>query len=133
MDLQLCFELRSPVGTTPHPVLYREMLDIASWADANGFRYVNFGEHHASESGYLPSPLIACAGVAGRTRRIRMRPNILTAPLYDPITGKGVGAVSFDFSVLQHNAGDIQAKYGALITETAKTLSERLPPDKNSG
>ncbi len=85
MDLQLCFELRSPVGTTPHPVLYREMLDIASWADANGFRYVNFGEHHASESGYLPSPLIACAGVAGRTRRIRMRPNILTAPLYDPI------------------------------------------------
>ena len=55
------------------------------------------------------------------------------SPLYDPITGKGVGAVSFDFSVLQHNAGDIQAKYGALITETAKTLSERLQPDKNSG
>ena len=53
------------------------------------------------------------------------------SPLYDPISGKGVGAVSFDFSVLQHNAEDIQAKYGGLIRETAKTLSERLPPDKN--
>ena len=54
------------------------------------------------------------------------------SPLYDPISGKGVGAVSFDFSVLQQNAQDIQAKYGAMIIETAKTLSERLPLDKNS-
>ncbi|MGB5748212.1 MAG: IclR family transcriptional regulator [Desulfobacterales bacterium] len=52
------------------------------------------------------------------------------APLYDPISGKGVGAVSFDFSVLQHSAGDIEAKYGGLIKETAKTISELLPPDK---
>jgi DNA-binding IclR family transcriptional regulator len=53
------------------------------------------------------------------------------APLYDPISGKGVGAVSFDFSVLQHSAEDIKAKYGGLIKETAKTISELLPPDKN--
>ena len=53
------------------------------------------------------------------------------APLYDPIRGKSVGAVSFDFSVLQHSAEDIEAKYGGLIKKTAKTLSELLPPDKN--
>lgn len=53
------------------------------------------------------------------------------APLYDPIRGKSVGAVSFDFSVLQHSAEDIEAKYGRLIGKTAKTLSELLPPDKN--
>jgi len=85
MDLQLAFELRSPAGTTPHRDLYPAMLDIAAWADAVGFSFVNFGEHHVSESGYCPAPLIACAAVAGRTRRIRMRPNILIAPLYDPI------------------------------------------------
>jgi alkanesulfonate monooxygenase SsuD/methylene tetrahydromethanopterin reductase-like flavin-dependent oxidoreductase (luciferase family) len=85
MDLQLAFELRSPAGTTPHAELYPAMLDMAEWADRNGFTYVNFGEHHVSDSGYCPSPLIACAAVAGRTRRIRMRPNILIAPLYDPI------------------------------------------------
>ena len=53
------------------------------------------------------------------------------APLYDPVTGKGVGAVSFDFSVLQHGAEDIRAKYKEMIRETAKYLSAVLPPDKN--
>jgi len=55
----------------------------------------------------------------------------IAAPLFDPHSGKGVGAVSFDFSVLQHSAEDIQAKYGDMIRETAKSLSELLPPDKN--
>jgi len=50
------------------------------------------------------------------------------APLYDPISGKGVGAVSFDFSVLQHSAGNIKANYGDMIRETAKSLSGLLPP-----
>ena len=85
MDLHLAFELRAPANATPHHVQYQEMLDMASWADVVGFDFVNFGEHHVSASGYNPSPLITCAGVAGRTRRIRMRPNILIAPLYDPI------------------------------------------------
>lgn len=49
------------------------------------------------------------------------------APLYDPISGKGVGAVSFDFSVLQHSAGEIKAKYGDMIRETARSLSGLLP------
>jgi DNA-binding IclR family transcriptional regulator len=51
------------------------------------------------------------------------------APLCDPISGKGVGAVSFDFSVLQHGADDIRKKYANLIKTTATTLSELLPPD----
>ena len=50
------------------------------------------------------------------------------APLYNPISGKSVGAVSFDFSVLQHSAEDIKAKYGDMIRETAKSLSGLLPP-----
>lgn len=53
------------------------------------------------------------------------------APLLDPITGNSVGAVSFDFSVLQHNAKTIEAQYGALIVETARMLSELLPPGRN--
>ncbi|MFN8626711.1 MAG: LLM class flavin-dependent oxidoreductase [Candidatus Binatia bacterium] len=85
MDLQIAFELRSPAGTTTHRELYPAMLDMCAWADDMGFSYVNFGEHHVSESGYNPSPLITCAAAAGRTRRIRMRPNVLLAPLYDPL------------------------------------------------
>jgi DNA-binding IclR family transcriptional regulator len=52
------------------------------------------------------------------------------APLYDPISNKGVGAVCFDFSVIQHNAGEIKAKYGDMIQATARSLSVLLPPDK---
>ncbi len=51
----------------------------------------------------------------------------IAAPLYDPITGMGVGAVSFDFSVLQHNVAEIMATYGEMIKETATILSELLP------
>ena len=52
------------------------------------------------------------------------------APLFDPINGKGVGGVSFDFSVFQHSIDEIETKYGALIKGTAGTLSVLLPPDK---
>jgi len=85
MELHLAFELRSPPGTAPHRELYAAMLDICGWADENGFACANFGEHHLSTSGYNPSPLVTCAAVAGRTKRIGMRPNVLLAPLYDPI------------------------------------------------
>ncbi len=49
------------------------------------------------------------------------------APLIDPITGEGAGAVSFDFSILQHGAEEIAAKYARQIIQTAKLLSELLP------
>ena len=55
----------------------------------------------------------------------------ISAPLFDPLTGKGVGAVCFDFSLLQHSADDVKAKYGDMIRETARTLSELLPPDRS--
>ena len=60
-------------------------------------------------------------------------PNLIAigAPLYDPLSRKGVGAVCFDFSVLQHSAKDIKTKYGEMIKKTAKSLSGLLPPDKN--
>ncbi len=53
------------------------------------------------------------------------------APLFDPISGKGVGAVSFDFSVLEHSASDIRRKFGGMIQETARTLSELMPLDNH--
>ena len=51
------------------------------------------------------------------------------APLFDPVSGKGVGGVSFDFSVFQHRIDEIETKYGELIKETARRLSVFLPPD----
>ena len=52
----------------------------------------------------------------------------IAAPIYDSVGEKGVGAVSFDFSVLEHDAEAIRAKYGDMIRETARSLTELLPP-----
>jgi len=52
----------------------------------------------------------------------------IAAPIFDPISGAGVGAVSFDFSVMQHNAEEIREKYSGLIIETAQRLSEFISP-----
>lgn len=50
------------------------------------------------------------------------------APLVDPQTGQGVGAVSFDFSVLQNTARDVENRYAKMIVETAARISQVLPP-----
>ena len=52
----------------------------------------------------------------------------IAAPIFDPVSGSGVGAVSFDFSVMQHNAEEIREKYSRLIIETAARLSEFVSP-----
>jgi len=55
----------------------------------------------------------------------------ISAPLFDPQTRRGVGAVCFDFSILEHSAAEVEKKYGQMIQETAAKLSELLPPENN--
>lgn len=85
MHLIMRYDLRAPAFGPPAEDLYRAFLDQVAWADELGFDRVVLSEHHGSEDGYLPSPLIAAAAVAGRTRRIRIQISALLLPLYDPI------------------------------------------------
>jgi DNA-binding IclR family transcriptional regulator len=55
----------------------------------------------------------------------------IAAPLVDPRTGKGIGAVSFDFSLLQITVEDMEKRYAGLICEVAQVLSDLVPPDRN--
>jgi alkanesulfonate monooxygenase SsuD/methylene tetrahydromethanopterin reductase-like flavin-dependent oxidoreductase (luciferase family) len=77
---------------------------------------VGFGEHHQSDDGYLPCPLVFAAAAGAATSRIRIRISILLAALYDPLRlaeevavadlcaggrldlGLGVGYVEADFA-----------------------------------
>ncbi|MFH1154038.1 MAG: IclR family transcriptional regulator [Pseudomonadota bacterium] len=54
----------------------------------------------------------------------------IAAPLVDPGTGKGVGSICFDFSILQNSAEDIKAHYSEMIVTVAAELSRLLPPDR---
>jgi alkanesulfonate monooxygenase SsuD/methylene tetrahydromethanopterin reductase-like flavin-dependent oxidoreductase (luciferase family) len=46
---------------------------------------VALSEHHGSDDGYCPAPLVLAAAIAGRTRSLRVLVAALVLPLYDPI------------------------------------------------
>jgi len=58
-------------------------------------------------------------------------PGLVTigAPLINQTTGKGIGGVSFDFSILQHSAREVEKKYSARIVELGRSLSQILQRD----
>ncbi|WP_191496446.1 LLM class flavin-dependent oxidoreductase [Mycobacterium simulans] len=68
-----------------HARRYQAALEMAEYADQRGFTAVSGEEHHLAATGWLPSPLILAAAIAGRTRRVRISINALIVPLYDPV------------------------------------------------
>ncbi|MED5812609.1 LLM class flavin-dependent oxidoreductase [Mycolicibacterium sp. 050232] len=73
----------NPAGD--HSGRYRAALDMAAYADESGFTAVSCEEHHLAPTGWLPSPLMLAAAVAGRTSTIRISVNALLVTLYDPV------------------------------------------------
>ncbi|MGD9210086.1 MAG: IclR family transcriptional regulator [Desulfobacteraceae bacterium] len=57
----------------------------------------------------------------------------IAAPLVNPHTLHGIGAVSFDFSVLQRNPDEVEAQYAAIITELAARISATIPLEGRIG
>jgi alkanesulfonate monooxygenase SsuD/methylene tetrahydromethanopterin reductase-like flavin-dependent oxidoreductase (luciferase family) len=108
MEFVICFDMRAPhFGTKPQE-LYSAALDMAAWADDIGFDVVGLGEHHASEDGYLPSPIPMASAIGARTKNIKIRPNILQAPIYDPVK------LAEDLSVAQYLcSGRLEVVIGA--------------------
>jgi alkanesulfonate monooxygenase SsuD/methylene tetrahydromethanopterin reductase-like flavin-dependent oxidoreductase (luciferase family) len=82
----LRFDMRAP-GLVRERTreLYEAALDMAAWADGHGFDAITLSEHHATEDGFLPSPLVLAGCMLGRTRRIRVGIAALLVPLYDPV------------------------------------------------
>jgi len=99
MEFVISYDMRAPAFGAPAKDLYAAALDQCGWADDLGFDVVGLGEHHAAEDGYLPSPIPMAAAIAGRTQRITIRPNVLLAPLYEPLK------LAEDLAVLQYICG----------------------------
>lgn len=57
----------------------------------------------------------------------------IAAPLINPHTAQGVGAVSFDFSVLQRSAKEVETQYSPLIIELADRISSTIPVEGRLG
>lgn len=106
--LVLRFDMRNPAWGCDKQSLYQAALEMSEWADARGFDIIQFSEHHGSEDGYLPSPIVLAAAVAARTRRVRLRMSLVILPLNHPLR------VAEDLAVLDIvSGGRLEAVLGA--------------------
>lgn len=80
------FDMRAPAFSSANSQeLYRAALEMAVWGEEHDCVQIVISEHHGSEDGYLPSPLILASAMAGRTKSIEIQVGALIVPLYDPL------------------------------------------------
>jgi alkanesulfonate monooxygenase SsuD/methylene tetrahydromethanopterin reductase-like flavin-dependent oxidoreductase (luciferase family) len=86
MNFTLRFDLRvPPFAKTTFAAQYQACLDMAQWAEEQGFGRIVLAEHHGDEAGFMSAPLTLAAAILGRTRRIPVMLAALLAPLHDPV------------------------------------------------
>ncbi len=80
------FDLRSP-GLDPagRSALHRRAIEQAEYVDRQDHDVIMLSEHHVTDDGYLPSPLVVASAMAARTQRIPITVAALLANLYDPL------------------------------------------------
>lgn len=83
MELCITYDMRGPDFGAQRNYLYDTALEQVDWADELGFDVVGLGEHHGSEDGYNPSPLVLASAMAARSQHIMLRTSVLLATLYD--------------------------------------------------
>ncbi len=107
LELAIRFDLRSPVGQTPHALLYPTAIEQAAWADRMGFTTCYLAEHHGATDGYLPAPFVLAGAMASRTRDIRFHFSAIIATIHNPVR------LAEELSVLDNiSSGRVEATFG---------------------
>jgi len=78
---------------------YQAFVEMAGFAEANGFAMLTLEEHHGAENGWSPSPLIMAGLIFGQTKTIGVNISALLLPLHDPMR------VAEDIAVLDNASG----------------------------
>src|SRR5688500_9179792 len=112
---------------------FEETIRECERAEAAGFDSVWLGEHHDSATLY-PTPLVALAAIAARTRRLRLGTAVLLLPLYHPLAvaeeAAVVDAISAGRLVLGVGAGyapEEFAAFGVPLAERGSRMDEAVP------
>lgn len=86
MKFGLLFGHQTPPASGIAPAdTYRDMLDCLPRAEELGFNSAFQASHHVQKDGFCPSPMIAMAGAAAVTERMRIGTTVLLVPLYAPL------------------------------------------------
>ena len=65
--------------------MYGAAIEMAAWAETKGCLATVLSEHHASDDGYLPSPVPLAAAIAARTSTMTINVAALLLSLYEPV------------------------------------------------
>ena len=80
------FDFRAPgADRTARQELYSRGLEQAAYLDQHGHDALMVSEHHVSDDGYLPSPLLVAAAMAARTSRVPITVSALLVNMYEPV------------------------------------------------
>src|SRR3954447_18207059 len=94
------FDFRAPgADRRARQELYSRALDQAAYLDEHGHDALLVSEHHASDDGYLPSPLVVAAALVARTRTVPITVSALLVNFYEPVK------LAEDVAVLDHLSG----------------------------
>ena len=86
LDFGLLFTFRNgAAGRLSHVEHYASCLELIRDADAMGYDTIWFGEHHFSDDGHLPSPMVAAAATAAITKHVRIASCVLLTPFYNAV------------------------------------------------
>ena len=86
MFFGLRFDFRNPdLGGVTTADRYAAALEMVEWADRLGCMTVAVSEHHGSDDGYIPSPLVMLSAMAARTTNVRFMVAALITSFYDPL------------------------------------------------
>lgn len=83
--MSLRFDLATPSWAAPPRALFDAAVEMSVWADGLGFEQVLLHEHHNTDDGYLPSPIVLAAGIATRTTHLRLVLSAVVATLRHPL------------------------------------------------
>jgi alkanesulfonate monooxygenase SsuD/methylene tetrahydromethanopterin reductase-like flavin-dependent oxidoreductase (luciferase family) len=94
------YDFRAPgADRTTRQELYGRALEQVAYLDAHGHDAILISEHHASDDGYLPSPLVVAGAVVARTSRVPITVSALLVNFYEPVK------LAEDVAVLDHLSG----------------------------
>ncbi|GAA1777787.1 hypothetical protein GCM10009795_024910 [Nocardioides hankookensis] len=91
------YDFRAP-GADPatRQEIFARAVEQAAYVDAHGMDALMVSEHHASDDGYLPSPLLVASAFAAVTSRVPITVSALLVNLYEPVR------LAEDIAVLDH-------------------------------
>jgi alkanesulfonate monooxygenase SsuD/methylene tetrahydromethanopterin reductase-like flavin-dependent oxidoreductase (luciferase family) len=86
MDMfTLRFDLRAPDWAGSAADLYAAAIEMCAWAETRGGVLAILSEHHGTDDGHLPAPLMLASAIAARTQSLAILLAAVPIPFWDPV------------------------------------------------